>query len=48
MVGTWPPVLLCWFQNWLASSRRSDENLWLTVPGTRVHGAAVQNRSRSI
>ena len=32
----------------MASSRTVDENRWVTVPSTRVHGAAGQNRSRSI
>jgi len=28
MVATFDHVLLCWFRNWPASSRRSDENHW--------------------
>jgi len=28
MVAKFDHVLLCWFRNWQASSRRSDGNRW--------------------
>ena len=32
----------------MKTAGRENPNRWVTVPSTRVHGAAVQNRSRSI
>src|ERR1700680_1635040 len=31
----------------MKTADRENPNRWVTVPGTRVHGAEVQNRSRS-
>src|ERR1700758_4282958 len=32
----------------MKTAGRENPNRWVTVPSTRVHGAEVQNRSRSI
>src|SRR5258706_9320559 len=32
----------------MKTAGRENPNRWVTVPGTRVHGAAIQNGSRSI
>src|SRR5580704_9485921 len=52
-IELWSPLdhrTACWFRNEqpMKTAGRENPNRWATVSSTRVHGAEVQNRSRSI